>query len=143
MALTEQLALGGVLPLKTDQNIFYRRNEKGIVILSAWVDDVLLYASSYAAASDVVALLEQKFIVSVDRDPRDYLQLQLVRDKERRQCKVYQTGYVSQLSKNYQIGEGDGLKIPFTTMNDLVPVKDMQKDDDVAYMELVGSLIWI
>ena len=143
MALTKQLALRGVLPLKTDQNIFYRRNEMGIVILSAWVDDVLLYASSHAVASDVVALLEQKFIVSVDRDPRDYLQLQLVRDKERRQCKVYQTGYVTQLSKNYQVGEGDGLKIPFTTTNDLVPVKEMQKDDDVAYMELVGSLIWV
>ena len=141
--LTDQLALQNIYPLKTDRNIFFRRDEQGVVIMSAWVDDVLLYVSSVSVGDEVVRLLREKFELSVDKDPVDYLQLQFSRDKERRQCKLYQTGYIEKLAENYKVGSSDGLKIPFTTTSDLLPVSDMVLDPKVPFMELVGSLIWV
>lgn len=141
--LTDQLALQGIYPLKTDQNIFFRKDDQGVVIMSAWVDDVLLFASSVSVGNKVVEGLRHKFELSVDENPSDYLQLQFSRDKENRQSKLYQTGYIERLAENYNIGKGDGLKIPFTTTNDLLPLKDMVLDQSVPFMELVGSLIWL
>ena len=83
-----------------------------------------------------------KFTLSVDKDPKDYLQIQISRDRDNKQLKLYQTGYVTKLAENYKIGEGDGLRIPFTTTNDLTPIKEMKKDEIQPYMELVGSMLW-
>ena len=142
-ALSDQLALQQIYPLMTDQNTFFRRNEDGVVILFAWVDDLGLCCSSEALADKVVSSLEQKFEVTVDKNPSHYLQLEFSRDVDQRQMKISQSGYIKQLLCNHQMVDCNPLKIPFTAQNDLPSPKLVEKDDSIPYMELVGSLIWL
>ena len=142
-ALSDQLALQQIFPLMTDQNTFFRKDQDGVVILFAWVDDLGLCCSSEALAQKVVSSLEEKFQVTVDKNPSHYLQLEFSRDKNKRQMKVSQTSYITQLLCNHQMVDCNSLKIPFTAQNDLPSPKLVEKNDSVPYMELVGSLIWL
>ena len=141
--LTDQLALQNIMPLMTDQNTFFRKDSRGVVILFAWVDDIGMCSLPVTLAEEVLEKLKSKFEITVDKNPSDYLQIQIRRDSHNRQLKLFQTGYIDSLLQSYQMQDCNPLKVPFTSTNDLPPPKTVVKDEEVPFMQLVGSLLWL
>ena len=128
--------------LKTDQNVHFRRVGKDVVILCIWVDDILCFTSSRELGEMFKTDLLKFFEIDAQDNPTDFLQMQLLRDRVGRRLIFHQADYCRCLLKKFQLEDCLSKKVPFTTM-DVVPPRAVEIQDDLPYMELVGSLIWM
>ena len=140
--LTDALALQHLIPLATDPNVFFRKCSEGVLIVCAWVDDLLVVASTEALFDKFVSALKKSFKLTGEREPEDYLQMQVCRDVPNKRLKMHQGGYARKLLESFQMQNANPSRIPFVC--DTLPVpSDVVPDEECRYMELVGSLIWM
>ena len=140
--LGKALVKVGFHPLKTDSNVYLYHKSDDVCILCIWSDDILVTSSTEMLANEFCEKLRKTFIVEVECEPQDYLQMQLYRDKERRVMKMSQAGYASQLVKKHRLQDCNPTKIPFCSVT-LPDPKLVDLDEKLPFMELVGSLLWL
>ena len=141
--LSKALAKQNVLPLVTDPNVFFRRDQAGVVIVSAWVDDLLCCGTNKQLLDDFVDKLKESFQLTVEFEPSDYLQMQLQRSVDDKKFKMHQGGYVRRLLKNFKMENCNPQKLPMVQGVLPLPSEVSSVGKEVPYMELVGSLIWL
>ena len=140
--LTKALRKQGVEPLVTDPNVFFRRNGEDVIIVCAWVDDLLCFFSSDKVKKGFIRVLEESFELTVEEEPTDYLQMEILRNRERKILKMHQGGYVRKLLTTYQMESCNPQKVPM--VQGVLPLpKDLEPSQQKPYMELIGSLIWL
>jgi histone deacetylase 1/2 len=140
--LAKALRKQGVEPLVTDPNVFFRRNGEDVIIVCAWVDDLLCFFSSDKVKKDFIRDLEESFELTIEEEPTDYLQMEILRNRERKILKMHQGGYVRKLLTTYQMESCNPQKVPM--VQGVLPLpKDLEPSQQKPYMELIGSLIWL
>lgn len=140
--LTKKLKLLGLQPLMTDQNVFYRRNSEGILLMCCWSDDLIVGASKIVLLDEFCDKIAKHYEVTIDRNPTHFLKLQVERDLENKTLKLHQYEYVRQLLKSLGMENANPVKVPFSTC-DLPHPKEVECDKSIPYMEIVGSLNWL
>ena len=132
----------GFHPLKTDSNVYLYHEKDDVCILCIWSDDILVVSSTTVVADKFCERLSKTFTLDIELEPRDYLQMQLYRDIEKRVMKMCQSGYASQLVKKHRLQDCNPIKIPFSKVT-LPDPKLVELDQALPFMELVGSLLWL
>jgi hypothetical protein len=129
----------GVRQLKTDPLVFFWRSGNEVLILCVWIDDILVQASSQKVFDWFSSALKGTFEISFEKDPSYFLQIEIVRDRERGWMKLHQTGYATRLLEKFRMAECTPLKVPFVTFD----ATEVCMDKSLPYLELVGSLLWL
>ena len=129
----------GVRQLKTDPLVFFWRSGNEVLILCVWIDDILVQASSQKVFDWFSSAIKATFEITFEKDPSYFLQIEIVRDREKGWMKLHQTGYATRLLQKFRMAECTSLKVPFVVFD----ANEICMDKSLPYLELVGSLLWL
>jgi hypothetical protein len=144
-----------------DWGVYLRRNNKGTVMLSIYVDDIILYASSPELMKRSKQQILSKFSGTDEGEVRWYLGMRVTRDRKRRTIALEQGTYIESIVNKFL--ESDQKKqattpVHPTALDEIMRprVEDTDNKDDAPkpkrarqmtegfpYREVIGSLMYI
>lgn len=136
------LAKMNIFPIASDDNVYVRKIDCGIVYFGTFVDDGCLLASTEELAQEVVDGLAKDFEITVDKNPTTYLRFEIERDVDKRYFKMHQTNYTLQVLETFQMSDCKPKLTPYSSQK-LTPPRLTVLDDSFQFQQLLGRLIWL
>ena len=140
--LREVLAKLNIFPIASDDNVYVRKSDKGIVYFGTFVDDGCLLCSTTELAQEVADGLAKDFEITVDKNPTTYLRFEIERDIERRYFKMHQTNYTLQVLETFKMSDCKPKFTPYSSQS-LTPPRLTVLDESFQFQQLLGRLIWL
>lgn len=140
--LAEKFLKYGLFPLKTDSNVYFRKNDDGVIICFAWSDDIGVVGTSRDVVTVFVEAFQKEFDLQVEEEPSEYLKLQVYRNRQKKLAKFSQEGYLDALLQKYDLQSCNSRPIPLAVAK-LPNPKEVVMDPKVPFQQLVGALIWV
>lgn len=122
-----------------------------IILAMLYVDDIILAGNNERALLNIKEKLMSKFEMKDLGEPKEYLGITIIRDRENKTLKLNQTNFITKLLKRFGYSEAHPQRTPMVTAQ----VNNRQRraregntaDDEVIdqtkYREIVGSLLYL
>ena len=142
------LAALGLQQLKSDPCLFTSFDNSIFIAVIIYVDDLLMFSNSAIHMEDVEKHLEGVFDIKKLGDPKVYLGLEIRRDRSKREIKISQTRYITEMIDRYGLSTettGRQITTPMTSddlTNLVVTESDRQEMKNIPYLSLIGSLLY-
>src|SRR5436190_12701230 len=137
LLLSEVIIGMGYQALETDTSMYVRGN----IILTVYVDDILIAGPSIQACNAAATDLSLKFEVVNKGEIKSFLGLNVVRDYEKHAIAISQPGYIDRLLTKFNMTNARSASTPFETGTKL---KLATANDTLCnvklYQELIGTL---
>ena len=125
---------------EADKCIFRRNVNDSVVYLALFVDDGLIAAKEQEAIDFIVTALKKSFEITLE-DTRNFVGLQIDRDRANKSIIVHQTAYTTKIVEKFGMSGAKPMSVPADPHATLEPVKREQTPVNVRYREAVGSLM--
>jgi len=137
----------GLLRSGYDPNVYISATGLIPLILLLYVDDILLFSESAKRVSELKKLLHAEYKMTDLGPIRQFLGLEIERDRKNRILYVHQSRYIQNVLATYGLSECNGDWTPQPTNNRLRKLEDTGKPLDgngkQKYQTIVGSLNWL
>lgn len=138
--LTDFLKQEGLYQMKTDLCIF--RNKERTLYLAIHVDDGVILAKHERQIDMLLVKLEEKFQMTVDKNPCNYLGIEIKRTTE--EIMLTQTDYAAEVVKKYNMDKSKAVSTPIAKagLDDIIS-QTVMKEPKFGYQEAIGSLLYL
>lgn len=137
--LKTELEARGFTASEADPALFIKRDEQGNVVALIYVDDCLIAGRSAAELEQIISLLKGIFSIKDLGEPRDFLGINIVRDREKGTMALHQKPYIERILHKYGLDGTPPRKVPTPASEpEGLPLSPEQQ---LMYPSIVGSLI--
>lgn len=128
---------------KYDQCIYYLKNNTSILIVTLYVDDIIIACNNDELTNMLTKLLSNNFEIRDLKEPKHCLGLEIC--KENDSLSICQPGYIESIIDKYGLSNAKSVKIPMQPKTNLEKepkiVGEREKVDQTKYQEIIGSLL--
>lgn len=112
------------------------------VYLALFVDDGIIASKSPKVIADIVNTLREEFEITLG-DCSYFIGIPIERDRERKSMFVHQTAYAKKIIEKFGMNDAKRVSVPADPHVVLYPVESIERDHNVPYREVVGSLMFL
>jgi transposase InsO family protein len=148
--LDTHLRSQGFIPSKADPCIYVKRFGDNIVVISAYVDDLIFSGNNLSTIEAVISNMKRRFSMKDLGMLEWYLGIKFTASNDRRTMSLTQTQYVDDLVKKFRLEEAAELNVPMSayaaylsSQHSPQTAQERQRMTMVPYRELVGSLQYL
>jgi Reverse transcriptase (RNA-dependent DNA polymerase) len=138
LKLKEQLLAKGFVCSQADPGLFIKLVGRGRVLALVYVDDCLIGGKTMKEVQEVIDLLATMFEVKEMGEPRDFLGIQIERNRVAKTIAIHQQPYIQKLLADYDLTGATPTSCPSSAFAEGVPVS---REVAARYASLVGSLM--
>jgi hypothetical protein len=131
-----------ILPLSSDENVYYWTDGTDVMLFGVFVDDILFLGSNQAKMDKFYKEISQVFDMTVEKEPTTYLKFEIERDIARRYFKMHQKNYTVRLLEQFQMSDCAVKTTPYSTIT-LPHPRLVKTDKALDFQSLLGKLIWL
>ena len=133
----------GFIRLEHDHSVFV--NKKTNTIVAAYVDDLLFIARDKQSVDLVKKQLDTRFNIKHMGELKEYLGMQIVRNKDEHTIQINQSRYIKQLLQQLGLENCSSVKSPMEQGLHLITPPDYTAtaDEISEYKSLTGPLGWL
>ena len=135
VTLVKRLLEQGFTRSKLDPCIFWKREGESIILLGVYVDDVSASYNNREKYKIFVSDLEKKFKISKREEMKDFLSMEITRDRSKRTVDLKQTKYVDDLLERF----GQENSKPASTPMDSLPADSNDPPISAPFRESIGG----
>jgi len=126
----------------TERCLFFHRCEEGeLTLLLTYVDDVLIASESEDFMDRTIETLRQNYKIKVMQDPKNFVGLQITRDRDRKETRISQSRYISRMAEVYGLDGESRFMTPMET--NLQIDKSHTPNDDTEFRGLIGASLYV
>jgi hypothetical protein len=103
--LSKSLIEIGFRSTHTDVSVFVKVIEGGIMILTIYVDDILIFGRQMRDVDEVKRQLKARFEIDDRGDVNFFLGIHVTRDRQKREIKISQTAYAAKTVEKFAMGQ--------------------------------------
>lgn len=147
--LDDVLRKQGYIRLESDRCVYVLRREKVKVILSVYVDDMIVFANTRQALKEAIDALG-KFVELKDLgEPRYILGIEVNQDKDKRVLTLSQRKQIDELLKTFHMEDCAPVKTPMEPSHWKGLIQSTKQEQtevprpDVPYQSLLGHLMYL
>nr|GEZ86366.1 uncharacterized mitochondrial protein AtMg00810-like [Tanacetum cinerariifolium] len=122
-----------------DQTLFIKKQQKDILLVRIYVDDIIFGATNKALCQSFKKLIKDKFQMSSMGELTLFLGLQQKKDG----IFISQDKYVAQISRKFRLTEGKSASTPIDIKKPLLKDPDGDDVDVHTYRSMIGSLMYL
>jgi hypothetical protein len=139
--LTEYLLSYGFKQLISDNGVFVKNTSNEILIVTVYVDDILVMGQSKFEISKFKGEVGKKFKVN-DLGPVHYIiGLEIKRDRKNRTLTMSQTKYIKDMLNRFNMKDAKPISTPADPTN-IISKDGKSLKECIPYQEAIGSLIY-
>lgn len=146
--LDEKLRKYGLKPLMTEPCVYFMRNKNETIIISVYVDDLIIAASNPRLMENIKKGLMKEFEMK-DLGPISYcLGVQFKQDLKKGTITMCQSKYTEDILKRFNMEDCKTIATPLDANSKLkrpeIPLADRKREvTDFPYQSLIGSLMYL
>lgn len=138
------LETAGFVRCKKDSCVYVRRNEKSLVVIAVYVDDLLLFYNNDKWKDELKSTLKQNFHMKDLGAATNVLGIRINYNREAGTLSLDQQSYIEDILRKFNMFHCDPVKLPSDPNQKLT--KDMAEnkiDSNVPYQEAVGCVLYL
>nr|GFB21289.1 hypothetical protein [Tanacetum cinerariifolium] len=124
-----------------DQTLFIKKQQKDILLVQIYVDDIIFGATNKALCQSFEKLMKDKFQMSSMGELAFFLGLQVKQKKDG--IFISQDKYVAEILKKFGLSEGNLASTPIDAEKALLKDSDGEDVDVHTYRSMIGSLMYL
>nr|GFB10292.1 putative ribonuclease H-like domain-containing protein [Tanacetum cinerariifolium] len=124
-----------------DQTLFIKKQQKDILLVQIYVDDIIFGATNKALCQSFEKLMKDKFQMSLMGELTFFLGLQVNQKKDG--IFISQDKYVTEILKKFGLSEGKSASTPIDAEKPLLKDSDGEDVDVHTYRSMIGSLMYL
>src|SRR6201996_4131549 len=139
------LAKHGFKHIEVDHGVYERRINDQFVIITVWVDDLLLFSNSPTMLSATETALKQEVEINDLGEPKKIIGIEIYRDRAAKTIQISQEHYIDGILKRFGYDQMSPVKTPMDPNVVLEKNTAQGKTADErghSFAEYMGSLIW-
>jgi hypothetical protein len=135
----------GFQRLHADPCAYIREIDEHIEVITAWVDDLLLFADTAEMMRKLKDKLKTVFEVTDLGEPQKIVGIEIERDRVRGRLKISQAQYIDNLLAKYNMTDCNPVATPMDLSANLDDKPELPEDSPIRtlYGSLVGSLMFL
>lgn len=136
----------GVLPLMSDNSMFYSRDGDKIFVCGMYVDDGLCFGNDESYVKEKLDALGKAFDLVIIKDPKVFVGIQIERDRAKGVMLLHQEGAVLKLMGSINMLDCNPAKTPMQTgiiLSDPATIVMSKEIRVFPFQSLVGQLLWL
>jgi hypothetical protein len=142
--LKDALTSMGFTQHAADSCLFMRSSGTHVFLVVVYVDDLILAASNKKEVADFKKIMADKFAMKDLGALETYLGLKVTRDREAKTVSLSQSKYIDNMLEKFNLADAHPVATPLEPGHELTnPQHSGEKDPDVPYPQLVGTLMYI
>ena len=144
--LKKAFADEGVLPVKSDNSLYYARDGDKVFFCGMYVDDGLCFGNNEEFVQEKLKGIARKFELVVVEEPKVFVGIQIERDRNKGTMLLHQEGAVMKLLGSIGMMDCKPSKTPMQLGLVLDNPAEIKMSDEVRafpYQSLVGQLLWL
>ena len=127
--------------LPADRCILYKRKRTTLALIIVYVDDILFGCNDEGLIKECLDDLEMKFQMKIIRKPKNFLGIEIERDKESKTTKLYQRDYTYRVLERFGMLDSHAKMTPMET--NLQIEKTGIRNEDTEVRSLIGALLYL
>jgi hypothetical protein len=135
----------GFIRLEVDHGVYMRQIKDQFVIITVWVDDLLLFSNHTTMLSATEAALKQEVEINDLGEPKKIIGIEIYRDRAAKTIQISQEHYIDGVLKHFGYDQMSPVKTPMDP-NVVLEKSNLEgKTTDErghSFAEYMGSLIW-
>jgi hypothetical protein len=124
-----------------DKTMFIKRENKDILVVQVYVDDLVFGATSQKLVDEFTLLMKKEFEMSMEGDLNYFLGLQINQTKTG--LFISQSKYARDLVKKFDLDTANVAKTPMGTSKKISKDGDGKAVDLTYYRSMIGSLVYL
>nr|GEW86430.1 putative ribonuclease H-like domain-containing protein [Tanacetum cinerariifolium] len=124
-----------------DQTLFIKKQQKDILLVQIYVDDIIFGATNKTLCQSFEKLMKDKFQMSSMGELTFFLGLQVKQKKDG--IFISQDKYVAQILRKFRLSEGKSTSTLIDTEKPLLKDSDGEDVDVHTYRSMIGSLMYL
>nr|GEV64375.1 uncharacterized mitochondrial protein AtMg00810-like [Tanacetum cinerariifolium] len=124
-----------------DQTLFIKKQQKDILLLQIYVDDIIFGATNKALCQSFKKLMKDKFQMSSMGEHTFFLGLQVKQKKDG--IFINQDKYVAKILRKFRLSKGKPASTPIDVEKPLLKDSDGKDVDVHTYRSMIGSLMYL
>nr|GFC70628.1 uncharacterized mitochondrial protein AtMg00810-like [Tanacetum cinerariifolium] len=124
-----------------DQTLFIKKQQKDILLVQIYVDDIVFGATNKALCQSFEKLMKDKFQMSSMGELTFFLGLQVKQKKDG--IFISQDKYVAEILRKFGLSKGKSASTPINVENPLLKDSDGEDVDVHTYRSMIGSLMYL
>nr|GEV33484.1 hypothetical protein [Tanacetum cinerariifolium] len=124
-----------------DQTLFIKKQQKDILLVQIYVDDIIFGATNKALCQSFEKLMKDKFQMSSMGELTFFLGLQVKKKNDR--IFISQDKYVAEIVKEFRLSEGKSASTPIDAEKPLLKDSDGEDVDVHTYRSMIDSLMYL
>lgn len=154
--LTTVLTNMGMKVVENEPCLFYMIQDGIIVILSFYVDDILMASNNEEKINEMIKTLQNEFEINDLGEPSEFLGIRIRRNESKTILKLDQSTYIEKILKRFDFNESYPQRTPMITRQvanrqrrgretetDPTILDETLTRDNWPYREAVGSLLYL
>nr|GEX28679.1 hypothetical protein [Tanacetum cinerariifolium] len=126
---------------RIDQTLFIKKQQKDILLVQIYVDDIIFGATNKALCQSFKKLMKDKFQMSSMGELILFLGLQVKQKKDG--IFISQDKYVAKILRKFRLSEGKSASTPIDAEKPLLKDSDGEDVDVHTYRSMIGSLMYL
>nr|GFB17100.1 putative ribonuclease H-like domain-containing protein [Tanacetum cinerariifolium] len=123
-----------------DQTLFIKKQQKDILLVQIYVDDIIFGATNKALCQSFEKLMKDKFQMSSMGELTFFLGLQVKQKKDG--IFISQDKYVAEILRKFRLSKGKSASTPIDADKPLLKDSDGEDVDVYTYRSMIGSLMY-
>nr|GEW89359.1 putative ribonuclease H-like domain-containing protein [Tanacetum cinerariifolium] len=124
-----------------EQTLFIKKQQKDILLVQIYVDDILFGSTNKALCQSFKKLMKDKFQMSLMGELTFFLGLQVKQKKDG--IFISQDKYVDEILRKFGLSEGKSASTPIDSEKPLLKDTDGEDVDVHTYRSMIGSLMYL
>jgi hypothetical protein len=126
---------------KVDQTLFLLRQDRGILIVQVYVDDIVFGGSSNSLVARFVEDMSREFEMSVMGELQFFLGLQIKQSKEG--TFMHQAKYTKDIVRKFMMEDSKAMTTLMSMTTTLDADEEGEHVDQKEYRSMIGSLLYL
>nr|GEZ99640.1 retrovirus-related Pol polyprotein from transposon TNT 1-94 [Tanacetum cinerariifolium] len=139
--LATYLLENGFQRVTIDQTLFIKKQQKDILLVQIYVDDIIFGATNKALCQSFEKLMKDKFQMSSKGELTFFLGLQVKQNNDG--IFISQDKYVAEILKKFGLSERQSASTPIDAEKPLLKDSEGEDVDVHAYRSMIGSLMYL
>ena len=140
--LNIQLSKHGYRRAQTDPCVYIRHTAEGLILITVWVDDMLLFATSIKTMQIAKRDIMGTFEVTDLGEPKKIVGIEITRDQKQKKITIMQTKYIETILSKYGLQDASPVRTPLDPNIKLEPGNSEPEGRSNNYASLIGSLMY-
>ena len=140
--LNNRLGEKGYDNLYSDSCAYIKCTSNGTTIITVWVDDLLIFASTTKCIELAKQNMHELFEITDIGEPNKIVGIEITRDRDRNKITITQSSYIEAILTKYNLQDANLVRTPMDPNLKLEPGELDAENRSNNYASLIGSLMY-